>query len=98
MEHISHPCDSPLSCLVHLHGRISVHDCNSGSEQMSGAKDGQGEHAALLALVPQLWVGTNVIIALAKNAGYLQNGSCMLLLTWTYLVSCLFCKRDKKRE
>ena len=40
----------------------------------------------------------NVIIALAKNAGCLQNGSCMLLLTWTYLVSCLFCKRGKKRE
>ena len=39
-----------------------------------------------------------IIIALAKNAGCLQNGSCMLLLTWTYLVSCLFCKRGKKRK
>ena len=43
-------------------------------------------------------MATKVIIALAKNAGCLQNGSCMLLLTWTYLVSCLFCKRGKKRE
>ena len=39
-----------------------------------------------------------VRIALAKNAGCLQNGSHMLLLTWTYLVSCLFCKGGKKRE
>ena len=67
MEHISHPCDSPLSCLVHLHGRISVHDCNSSSEQMSGAKDGQGEHAALLALVPQLWVGTIILSLIVGN-------------------------------
>ena len=44
------------------------------------------------------WVRGRVITALAKNAGCLQNGSHLLLLTWTYLVSCLFCKRGKKRE
>ena len=43
-------------------------------------------------------ITSKVIIALAKNAGSLQNGLHMLLLTWTYLVSCLFCKRGKKRE
>ena len=39
-----------------------------------------------------------VRIALAKNAGCLQNGSHMLLLTWNYLVSCLFCKKRQEER
>ena len=43
-------------------------------------------------------VGSRVRIALAKNAGCLQNGSHMLLLTWTDLVSCLFCKKGQEER
>ena len=59
---------------------------------------GQLNQLSSHSLHPDTMEHIRVRIALAKSAGCLQNGSHMLLLTWTYLVSCLFCKRGKKRE